>query len=108
MRCRYQSQQAKTSTHYQLLATHSNYIATYQLPTTPVLRFAVDQQRAFSQQQLHIRAQLHRVGELEELAEPDLAVPNGDRAHATIMAYPAGRAVRPGDGGRRRRRWQDR
>ena len=88
MRPRCRPEQAENSLHHKLLTTHGNHVVTQELPAPAILRYSVDQNGSLGQQHLDVRTRFDGIGELEELAEPDPAVPGRHCAHPAIMTYP--------------------
>src|SRR5450631_1307192 len=68
-------------TDAQLVPTNHDNITFDELAATAQLCFAVDAYRALGEQHLGVRPSRHHIGQLQELAEPDDAVPRGDLAH---------------------------
>jgi hypothetical protein len=83
-------EQAQNSLHHKLLTTDSDHVVTHQLPAPPILWFSVDQDASFGQQDLDVRTGLDGIGELEELAEPDPALPGRHCTHPAIMTHRGG------------------
>ena len=75
-----------SSGHPHLVFPDGHHVATMQLAATTVLRLAVDADGTVLEQDTGIRSRVDEMSQLEELAQADHAVGDGNVAHGTIMS----------------------